>query len=160
MQFCFNMWLSQQSSYSLQIDHDKLPRSISTCQLHWLDNLYFILSWLYYEIFSTTAATPTLQELSIEVKPVTNWYSLGIKLGVEDYHLRTIEGNHHGDTTRCKDEMLSCWLRNAKFCTWGAVAKALSQMEENVVASKIRTKYCNFSSATGMCPILFPVSQD
>ena len=57
---------------------------------------------------------PTLTELSNELDSVVNWHSLGVKLGVEDHELTTIERDFHGDSVRCKHEMLSRWLRNAK----------------------------------------------
>ena len=81
-----------------------------------------------------------------------DWHLLGVKLGIEAHELKTIEKNHHGDAKRCKNEMLDCWLRSAKFPTWKAVADALCQMEEHGVASKIRAKS---SIATGMCPFVY-----
>ena len=87
-------------------------------------------------------ATPTLKELSNALDSVVNWHLLGVKLGLEDHELRTIEQNYRGDNERCKHEVLSCWLRNAKLPTWKAVADALQQMGEHTVALKIRAKYC------------------
>ena len=58
------------------------------------------------------AATPTLKELSNALDSVVDWFTLGVKLELEDYELRTIEQNYRGD--RCKLEMLSRWLRSGK----------------------------------------------
>ena len=72
-----------------------------------------------------------------------NWHFLGVKLGLEDHELRTIDHDFRGDgNERCKHEMLSHWLRNAKRPTWKAVADALRLMGEYKVALKIQTKYC------------------
>ena len=54
----------------------------------------------------TAPTTPTLKELSNALDSVVNWFLLGVKLGVEDHELRTIEQNYHGDNERCKLEML------------------------------------------------------
>ena len=103
--------------------------------------------------------TPTLQELSNELDSVVNWYSLGIKLGVEDHELRTIEQNYRGDNERCKHDVLSRWLRSAKLPpTWKTVTDAVQQMGEQAVASKIRAEYCSSSTESadtaGMCPFV------
>ena len=72
-----------------------------------------------------------------------NWHLLGVKLGLEDHELLTIEQNHRGDDSeRCKHEVLNCWLRNAKLPTWKAVTDALHLMREHTVALKIQAKYC------------------
>ena len=92
------------------------------------------------------AATPTLKELSNALDSVVDWFTLGVKLGLEDHELRTIEHNYRGD--RCKLEMLSCWLRSGKLPTWKAVADAVHLMGEHAVATKIRAKYCSPSAVT------------
>ena len=102
------------------------------------------------------AATPLWKELSNALDSVVNWHSLGVKLGLEDHELRTIEQNHRGDgNERCKHEMLSRWLRSSKLPTWKAVVDALQQMGEQAVASKIRAKYCSSSSATTDTPGMY-----
>ena len=68
---------------------------------------------------------------------------LGVKLGLEDHELRTIDRDFRRDgNERCKHEMLGHWLRNAKCPTWKAVTDALCLMGEHKVALKIQTKYC------------------
>ena len=75
-------------------------------------------------------------------------------MGLEDHELRTIDRNYRGDNERCKHEMLSRCLRNAKLPTWKPVADALNLMGEQAVASKIEAKYCSPSTDTGMCPFV------
>ena len=98
----------------------------------------------------TAAATPTLKELSNVLGSIVDWYLLGVKLGLEDHELSTIELNYHGDSERCKLEMMSRWLRSAKLPTWKAVADALHLMEEHRVALEIREKYYNSSTVAGI----------
>ena len=100
---------------------------------------------------STASATPTLKELSNALDSIVEWYSLGVKLGLEDYELGTIGKNYHGDNERCKHEVLCRWLRNAKPLTWNEVADALCLMGEHKVALKIRAKHCSSSTDTSMC---------
>ena len=97
----------------------------------------------------TAPATPTIKELSNALDSVVDWYSLGIKLGMKVHELATIEKNYHGDNERCKHEVLSHYLRNARLPTWKAVVDALQMMGEHAVASKIRAKYCSSFTDTG-----------
>ena len=121
------------------------------------DTFYLVYCISCYLVISppTAPGTPTAKELSNELDSVVNWYSLGIKLGVEDHELRTIEQNHRGDNERCKHEVLSRWLRRAKLPTWKAVADALHLMGEDTVAWKILSRHCISSNTTGMCPFYF-----
>ena len=100
----------------------------------------------------TAQVTPSLQELSNELNLVSDWHTLGVKLGVQPTNLSMIERNHHGDTARCKHEMLYCWLQTAHTPSpsWEAITEALFQMGEHKLAMNIRAKYCSFSTVTGM----------
>ena len=97
---------------------------------------------------STAPATPTLKELSNALDSVTNWHSLGVKLGLKGHELYAIDKNFHGDNERCKHEMLSSYLQSAKLPTWIAVTDALQLMGEHAVALKIQAKYCSSSTDT------------
>ena len=78
-----------------------------------------------------------------------NWFSLGVKFGLENHELRTIEQNYRGDgNEHCKLEMLSCWLRSGKPLTWKAIVDAVDLMGEHAAALKIQAKYCSPSTAT------------
>ena len=90
-----------------------------------------------------------LKELSNALDSVVKWHSLGVKLGLEDHELSSIDQDFRGDgNKRCKHEMLSRWLRSAKLPTWKAIVDALQQMGEHGVASKIQAKYCSSSTDT------------
>ena len=107
----------------------------------------------------TAPATPTLKELSNALDSVVDWYSLGVQLEVKAHDLATIERNYHGDTARCKLEMLNHYLESGKLPTWKAVADALQLMGKHEVASKIRAEHCSSSvesaGTAGMCPFVF-----
>lgn len=98
---------------------------------------------------TTVPATPTLRLLVYELSSVEDWHLLGVNLGLKGHQLRGIEKTYHGDSIRCKTEALDLWQRNAKNCTWEAVARALDRIEEKVVAQWIRKKYCRSSTTTG-----------
>ena len=102
---------------------------------------------------TTAQVTPSLQNLSNELNSVSDWHSLGVKLGVQPADLSKIERNYRGDSSRCKHEMLVCWLQTAHSpggATWKAVTDALCQMGQHNVALNICTKYCSVSTAAGM----------
>jgi len=76
---------------------------------------------------------------------VVDWYTLGIKLGVEHYKLKGIEGQYH-DPQRRKCEVLWRWLRKGHNCTWRSVVEVLMQMGETVVADTIKLKYLTLTT--------------
>ena len=83
-----------------------------------------------------------VRELTNDLQTVSEWYLLGIKLGVKPHNLEKIEGNHPGDSERCKADMLACWILSCTTpCTWEAVAQALDKMEKHKVAEEIRKKH-------------------
>ena len=99
----------------------------------------------------TAPATPTLQALVHELALVEDWHFFGVNLGLQGHQLYEIERNYREDSNRCKSEMLYLWQRSGKNVTWEAITQALCLMQENVVADRIRRKYCCSSTTTGMC---------
>ena len=59
---------------------------------------------------------------------MTNWYNLGIHLGIESSVLKRIERDCSGDTERCKTEALDFWLQNDSKPTWNKLAHAVEDM--------------------------------
>ena len=101
------------------------------------------LSWTMAQLRGSrvqAADVPKVGDLSSELKPVTDWYQLGIHLGLQTYELIQIEHDHHGNERR-KQEMLNLWLRRKPDAGWRDVVRALQQMEENRVAESIRQNY-------------------
>ena len=86
------------------------------------------------------ADVPKVGKLSSELKTVTNWYQLGINLGLQVYELKQIERDFQGNERR-KQEMLDLWLRRNRDAGWRDVVSALRQMGENRVAESMRQNY-------------------
>ena len=88
-----------------------------------------------------------LQHIVIAVKDViTEWYDLGLHLGLPDSILRLI--NSSPDIEGHLRMMLSKWLDYDPEASWNKLAKALSTMEKNAIAANIRSKYVGATPAT------------
>lgn len=94
--------------------------------------------------------TPSLRELIDVLGSVVDWYVLGLHLGLRSQQLKQIEVENRGEISRCKVEMLDCWLQTDFNPTWKAITDALSRMGEHIAAMEIEKKYCSSSSVTGM----------
>ena len=54
----------------------------------------------------------TILNMSV-VKSVSNWYQLGVRLGLDMNQLHEVEQSYHvGGVSRMKSEMLDLWLRS------------------------------------------------
>ena len=66
---------------------------------------------------------------------VTEWFELGLQLGIEEYVLKRIEQDNRGQTERCKSDMLREWLINGLDHSWeevdAAVEEVIRRSEEN-----------------------------
>ena len=85
-------------------------------------------------------STPTLGQLSAELRGFENWYLLGLLLNVSKDALDSIKKSHDTNIERCI-EMVQCWITNCKNPTWEAVHEALRNIGENVIAGEIAGKY-------------------
>ena len=79
-------------------------------------------------------------ELSSALKTISDWYRLGLFLGLPKYDLNNIEKDYQ-DSKRRMLEMVDRWLRSTPTASWEDVVNALQQMGENRVAENIRQKY-------------------
>ena len=100
------------------------------------------LSWIMAQLRDRVQATdtPKVGDLFSELKLVTDWYHLGIYLGLHTHELMQIERDHQGNERR-KQKMLDLWLRRKPDAGWRDVVSALQQNEENRVAERIRQNY-------------------
>ena len=80
-----------------------------------------------------------------ELSAVSDWYRLGLKLGVPDNKLDEIQRNH--SSSRWKIETLKLWLQLNPNASWMSVVRALQRMEENTLAKMIRQKYMRRGSS-------------
>ena len=70
---------------------------------------------------------PDLTKLVADLKDVTEWFFLGIDLGVKHTDLKKIESRFNGDIERCKVEMLQLWRENHD----ASVMKLVTALEKN-----------------------------
>lgn len=89
-----------------------------------------------------------MQKLSNELRSVSKWYQLGIKLGLQPYQLHQIEKEHPAEIERCKIEMLDLWQRNNPGATWSHIVTALKEMGELTTAEKIQMNYVKGAAST------------
>ena len=82
-----------------------------------------------------------LRSLLQDLKEVTNWFQLGLQLGIEHANLIIIERNHKDDTERCKEEMLAHWLRNFSNASRRKLVSALREIGHRNLAEQQREKY-------------------
>lgn len=79
-----------------------------------------------------------------ELTELSNWYDLGVQLGMSTVSLKEIEvqfAQYHG-VLRCKTELFDRWLRNDADASWKKLAECLEIVGEGVRALAIRKKYC------------------
>ena len=82
-----------------------------------------------------------LKYLVIAVKDViTEWYDLGLHLGLPDSALKLIESSP--DIESHLRMMLSKWLDYDPQASWDKLANALNTMGKNAIAANVRSKYC------------------
>ena len=81
-----------------------------------------------------------VRSLFPELRTVSDWYQLGINLGLQKYELNRIEQDYQGNK-RQMQPMLDLWLRRTPNTSWKDLVSALDEMGENRVAERIRKKY-------------------
>ena len=55
-----------------------------------------------------------------------NWESLGLELGLENYHIDNIFSNNSHNVIACCRQMLSKWLEIDTSATWGKLDDAIN----------------------------------
>ena len=86
---------------------------------------------------------PALKDLLDHLGEVSEWETLGIKLGIKKYKLEEISSERKGKMTLCKMDMFDYWLRSNVHASWEKIVIALEQMnnEYNDLAHSLRVKY-------------------
>ena len=80
-----------------------------------------------------------LQHAVVSVKDVTEWYDLGLQLGLPDSTLASIAS--HPDVKGHKRTMLSEWLQYDPEASWEKLASALTTIGKKVIAANIRRQF-------------------
>lgn len=68
---------------------------------------------------------------------MSNWYLLGLQLGVSEAELDVIEIDYPRDNNMCKVKMFRTWLRMDTSATYGKLARALAAVGMRNIADKI-----------------------
>ena len=115
--------------------------------------LFHILASYYY--YSFTHAD--IRDLAVVIKELTSnqfdytdWYQLGLYLGLYEPTLNAIEEDCSGSKKRLM-KCISAWLKeedNVKETgggpSWLSLVSALKTMGEDQIANDIKIKYCNY----------------
>ena len=80
-----------------------------------------------------------LKDVVIAVKDVTEWYDLGLQLGLPDATLASIA--RHPDVAGHQRMMLSTWLQFDTGASWEKLAAALAVIGKNVIAENVRRQF-------------------
>ena len=98
---------------------------------------------------TTSRARPTnelnIQNLDYELKEITDYFQLGIMLGLEYRELKGID-DQYTSTTRRMEETLGLWLLHTSNASWSDVVTALQKMNQNKIAERIHSKYITGAS--------------
>ena len=82
-----------------------------------------------------------LQMKDIVIIKVTEWYELGLQLGVDDAELEEIEKNNRGDLRACRRNMFRAWLRITPTPSYQQLVEALTAVGEGKEADLLSKKY-------------------
>ena len=93
--------------------------------------------------------TPTLSQLSTELRDFENWYLLGLLLNISKDILDSIKRTHN-TSVRCCIAMFQHWINNSKNPSWNAIHEALRNIGESVIAAEIASKYNIQPSTTSL----------
>ena len=94
-----------------------------------------------YVLSTNPAVTPQLKDLVLV--QVTEWYDLGLQLGVEDEELDVIDRNNPGNLKACRREMFKAWLRISSSPAYQQLVEALIAVGDVKEADKLCKKYGN-----------------
>ena len=82
-----------------------------------------------------------LRDIQNELGDVTDWYQLGVQLGISTADLDQIQMNCPHNAQQCKTKVLDLWLRNSPECSWAKLAQAVEAMGGYaVLAEELRKK--------------------
>ena len=90
-------------------------------------------------IFLSGTQGPQMKDLVL-IK-VTEWYALGLQLGVEDAKLEEIEKDNRGDLKACRRNMFRVWFRTTPNPSYQQLAEALMAVGEAKAADLLCKKY-------------------
>ena len=89
---------------------------------------------------SSMSPNPTLRDLAIIPIVESQWYSLGVKLGLENNVLDSIEARHSNPNRR-KREMFKRWLQVTPNPSWNVLLTALEGIGATEISERVRKEY-------------------
>ena len=96
------------------------------------------------DIFLSGTQGPQMKDLVL-IK-VTEWYELGLQLGVEDTELEVIEKDNRGDLKACRRNMFRAWLRITPNPSHQQLVEALMAVGEGKEADLFCKKYSKWTA--------------
>ena len=83
-----------------------------------------------------------LRRVTAELKDVTAWFDLGLKLGIEHSVLKRIRSDYcHEGAERCKTEVLAFWIDNGTDVSLKKLTEALEEINHRNLARHLQEKY-------------------
>ena len=107
-------------------------------------NFMFKLQLSQSSAFQPHLHNPELKEIHNELVEVTEWFQLGVQLGVPLFKLKAIKNDYPQNQHR-EVEMLDFWCCNTAEVSWIELAKAVKEMGYVVLAEKLRRKAFHLS---------------
>ena len=92
-----------------------------------------------YVLSTNPSVIPQLKDLVLV--QVTEWYDLGLQLGVEDEELDVIHRNNPGNLKTCRREMFKAWLRITPNPSYQQLVEALTAVGDVREADQLSKKY-------------------
>ena len=86
-----------------------------------------------------THVRPQLKDLVLV--QTTEWYDLGLQLGIDDTELDVIKKHNPGDLRACQREMFRAWLRITPSPSYQQLVEALKTVGEVNEADHLCKKY-------------------
>lgn len=98
-----------------------------------------------------------LRRLLEDLKQVTNWFQLGLRLGINHADMKRIEKDHkHDGVERCKAETIAFWLKNSEDVTLRKLVSALEGIDHRNLAKELLEIYSDVPQAGNDIVILGP----
>ena len=88
-----------------------------------------------------STAKPSLKELVL-LEVATDWYSLGLQLGLPEHVLNVIEQDNGNDCKTCTRKMFSKWLSTNKTADYKGLIEGLVAINKKDIAENVSQKYC------------------
>ena len=83
-----------------------------------------------------------------ETAEVTDWYMLGLYMGVPKNDLEDIQKQSSSKgSARCRAELFGVWMKRTPNASWELIAAALAKLGETVLAEKIRSRLASSESS-------------